>query len=367
MLHGTHERAKEARHVGSRWTSRRAIWITVFALAVATLVSVRVLDRSHETSNAVPDHVVGKVRQQGTRRAFSPDSWWNTPIAADAPDNYAETQILDYLRTAPESGGGCLRLAGAGGNPWGHPIYWARRSDPTYDVAGVRGDSPPELDTLRIPRDAQPASNTDGTMSIYDFRKGYVTALTDAAYDPESDSWTAAGATVTYLKSNGLHVNTGQSDDVRNRGTHRGNNGATSTVSWDMVHTGAVRHVLKVAAGPEVANRFVFPMVGSDGDYQGDDPAVPPQGLRMRIRPSVDLEAMNLNPEALIIARTLQRYGFYIGDSGGTTALKLEDTEAEGRGQLWDVSYDDLCRLPFTPDFWDVLPEGYAPTPSRGR
>ena len=35
---------------------------------------------------------------------------------------------------------------------------------------------------------------------------------------------------------------------------------------------------------------------------------------------------MDLQPEALVIARALQDYGFYIGDSGGTTALKLENT-----------------------------------------
>ena len=99
-------------------------------------------------------------------------------------------------------------------------------------------------------------------MSIYDRQKGYVVALSGAEYDADADAWSAEGATVTYLDSNGLHVATGRSDDPRNRGSHRGNNGATMAVELDEVRSGAVRHVLKVAAGPEVADRFVFPMVG---------------------------------------------------------------------------------------------------------
>jgi hypothetical protein len=297
-----------------------------------------------------------------TYRAFEPGSWWNTPLGPDAPLDPHGTQILRYLHSGPESGRGCLMLAGAGSSHWGTPIYWARPGDPTYDVTGVTGARPPELAQLRIPERAEPAANNDGSMSIYDLQKGYVVALTGANYDRSSDTWTASGATVTYLRSNGLHVATGKSDDPRNRGTHRGNNGATMAVAWREVLSGHVQHVLKVASGPEVANRFVFPMVGSDGDYEGHDAAVPPQGLRLRIRPDVDLRSLSLNPEALVIARALQRYGFYIGDSGGRTSLKLENTQAEGLGQKWRVPSDALCGLPFTPRYWDVIAEGYDPS-----
>jgi hypothetical protein len=30
---------------------------------------------------------------------------------------------------------------------------------------------------------------------------------------------------------------------------------------------------------------------------------------------------------------------------------------------VWDVTNQDLCGLPFSPAFWDVLPEGYNPSP----
>ncbi len=289
-------------------------------------------------------------------QAFTADSWWNTPVPLNAPQNPHEAQILDYLRTAPESGEGCLRLAGADHNPWGQPVYWAGPGDTRYNVSGLPPSRPPELSALRIPPKAEPANNSDGSMSVYDLNAGYVTLLTDAKYDARTDTWSASGATVTYLDSNGLIAATGQSDDPRNLGSHRGNNGATSVVRLDLVKAGDVNSVLKVASGPELANRAVFPMTGSDGDYVGTDPAVPPQGLRLRIKPDVNLDRMGMHPQALVIAKALQQYGMYLGDSGGTTALKLEDTRKEGRGQQWDVTAEDLCGLPFTPQVLGCAP-----------
>lgn len=295
-------------------------------------------------------------------RPFRDRSWWNTPVPANAPSDPAGAQVLDYLSTAPESGHGCLRLAGAQRNKWGQPAYWVRPGDPQYAVQDLPDQAPRELRHLRIPEGAQGADNSDGTMSVYDMGRGYVVLLTDAHYDAPTDTWSATGATVTYLDSNGLIDTAGRSGDPRNQGTHRGNNGATSYVRYDMVAAGDVRNVLKIASGPALANRGVFPMTGSDGTVTDPGVGAPPEGLRLRLKPSIDLRQLGLHPQALVIAKALQKYGVYLGDSGGTTALKLEDTRAEGRSQLWTVTADDLCMLPFTPQFWDVLPEGYDPS-----
>lgn len=340
--------------------ARRTLLAGVGALALVAVVGFA----SDGADESTPGPATPPPQRHGEPlRAFTADSWWNTPLPEDVPLNPAGQLILDYMSSAPEAGGGCLKLAGAVDGPWGQPIYWATPSDPSYDVKGIDADDrPPQLDDLRIPADAQPGDNNDGNMTVFDERRGYVVALTDADYDDSDDEWSASGGTVTYLDSNGLHVDTGRSDDKRNTGTHRGNNGAAMAARWDMVAAGEITHVLKVALGPESADRYVFPMVGSDGDYEGLAPEVPPQGLRLRIKPSVDLGRLRLHPQALVIAEALQTYGFYIGDSGGTTALKLENTVAEGRGQLWTVGSEDLCGLPFSPEYWDVLAEGYDPT-----
>lgn len=291
-------------------------------------------------------------------QAFAATSWWNTPVPDDAPQHGDETAVLDYLRTAPQNGGGFLRLAGAGKSPWGQPVFWASTGDTEYNVRWDSGNRPPELDSLRIPDNMQGAATSDGALTLFDRERGYVVAMTRAVHDSASDTWSVDGATVTYLDSNGLHSRNSRSDDPRNVGSHRGNNGATMMARLDQVQAGSIDNVLKISCGPECSTEHTFPMVGSDGD----SPTSPlTQGLRMRIRPDVNLDSLGLDPQALVIAKAAQKYGVYFGDSGGVTALKLENTVAEGRGQLWTVKNTGLSKIPFAPAFWDVLPEGYHP------
>ena len=87
-------------------------------------------------------------------------------------------------------------------------------------------------------------------MTVFDVRRGYVAMFTDAAYDEDSDTWSALRS-VAYLGSNGLSALLKQSNDPRNRGTHRGNNGAVASVRWDEVQNGSIDHVLKIAVGPD--------------------------------------------------------------------------------------------------------------------
>ncbi len=291
-------------------------------------------------------------------RAFSADSWWNMPLPADVPTHPNESAILEYMQTARQSQGGCLRLAGAS-NDWGQPVYWVGPEDPSYDVDVAISSPPPEVTSLRIPVGAASAPTSDAAMTVFDVDKGYVAALTGARFDPRLDTWTATGASVTYLDSDGLHSGTEQTLETRNAGSHRGNNGATMMARYDEVAAGAIDHVLKVASGPETSRHFVFPMIGSDGESRAAE--APAQGLRFRIRPDVDLDSVDLAPAARVIADALQSYGFYIGDSGGVTALKLENTRAQGRGELWTLPATALCSLPLSSQYWDVLPEGYFP------
>ncbi|MDH5372599.1 MAG: S-layer homology domain-containing protein, partial [Acidimicrobiia bacterium] len=55
---------------------------------------------------------------------------------------------------------------------------------------------------------------------------------------------------------------------------------------------------------------------------------------------------LGLSGQALVIARGLQDYGMIIADStGGAIVLMLEDTIAEGRGDLWNLERESLCAI----------------------
>jgi len=174
-------------------------------------------------------------------RAFSPDSWWNLPVPQNAPDNPGGDEILRYLSTPREAGEGCVHLAGSEGNSWGQSVHWAQPGDPTYRVTVEEPDAPPELLRLRIPRVARAAGNNDESMTIFDVDRGSTVALTDAAHDADAGAWSASGASVTYLDSNGLDARTGKSSDERNAGSRRGNNGAVMMARPGPFRRGRVR------------------------------------------------------------------------------------------------------------------------------
>ncbi|MBW3577937.1 MAG: hypothetical protein KY462_09420 [Actinobacteria bacterium] len=283
---------------------------------------------------------------------FTRDSYWNTPLEADAPVHPASDDMIDFLRRTNVDDG-CVHLVGVDGDPWGEPVYHARPADPEHEVRPTRYELPPEFARLRIPEAARPSANSDAEMVVFDRDRGYVAWFWHARYDRHNDRWSAGGGSIAYLASNGLDGRLPASDVPRNTGSHRGLNGAIVAVRYQEVASGSIDRVLKVAVR-ESGSGHVFPMVGSDGD--SDDPAAPPQGTRIRIAPDIDLDRLDLSPQARVIARALQDYGAVIGDStGGPIALKLED--APGRDEPWELGVRDLCDIPIDA-FQVVKPPG---------
>lgn len=98
---------------------------------------------------------------------------------------------------------------------------------------------------------------------------------------------------------------------------------------------------------------FVHPMVGAEGMKFGWGA----EGIRIRIKPSVDLTKRGLTPGGLVVARTLQTHGAYLGDNAGTgTALKAEQEHGQW-GTL--LTRDALQGL--TWDDFEFVQRGYQP------
>jgi len=99
-------------------------------------------------------------------------------------------------------------------------------------------------------------------------------------------------------------------------------------VDWGIANNTDLGHVLHLfMVETDSSAGHVHPMVGSESGKYGWGA----EGQRIAIDPGIDLTTRGLSPEALVVARTLQRYGAYLGDnSGGPTALKAEQ-ESAGR------------------------------------
>lgn len=321
---------------------------SLLAVALLLVAVVTACQHNPAATDAAPQGPPAATPDATGFRAFTADSYWNTPAtgARVHPDSEA---IIDFLRS-DSTADGCTLLSGIGSNEWGMPIYWASASDREYDVESTKYDVPPEFGSLRIPLGAKPMRGSDHEMVVYDLDRGTVAQLYRARYDEDRDRWTVRGGSIAYLDSNGLDGSLPESDDPRNRGTFRGYNGAVAAIRRDEVQKGSVEHVVKVGVNTAHVDH-VFPMTGSDGDLKKQ--RAPKQGMRLRIRSDVDLERYDLHPQALVIARALQTYGMMVADStGGPVELKLEDA-ANGREPAWEIREDALCAIPI--DSYEVV------------
>lgn len=290
-------------------------------------------------------------------RAFPATSYWNTPLPADAPVHKRSKRMIRFL--VKDNRANHIRLAGTDSDgAWGQPVYWADALAPAYRVRKTRYDLPPEFSSLRIPLGARPDPTSDSEMTIYDLERGYVAGLYEARFDASRGTWSAGGGDIYYLGSNGLHGDLKASDDDRNRG-HRGLPASTFAVRLDEILAGTIDHVLKIGVH-HTRSQHVFPMVG---DEDGTDAKyAPPEGTRIRIKPSVNVEALGLPLPALVIARALQRYGAIIGDqTGGDPILKVENVVAEGRGNLWSGLLDAGALSSIPLGAYQVIRAGYRP------
>lgn len=330
-----------------RWLHVPARWLPVLIGAVVLL----------HTSPSVPR---SGAQQAGDDLAFSESSYWNTPLPERAPIGRNSREILRYLRRV--SNADFVSLAGTSRTgEWGMPIYHAVDGDPVYDVANTCPTMlPPEFSQVRIPRGASADPTSDAAMTIYDRGQGLVFGLWRARYDAGRDAWSTCGGTVYYLGSNGLHGQLPDSDERRNVG-HRGIPPPTWAVRIAEIESRSIAHVLKIAV-PATRCRHVFPMVrdecGTTARY------APPEGTRIRIKPSIDLSRLRLSPAARVVARALQRYGAVIGDqSGRGVVLKVENTVMEGKGWLWQGVLDarSLSAIPL--NAYEVIRHGYRPGP----
>ncbi len=286
-------------------------------------------------------------------RAFSGSSYWNTPIPADAPrDVNSALYIADS--EVPTNSQNYLRLVGAPGSSqdYAEPIYWADEADPLVTVTPTLYGDPV---TMHIPADAQPAPGTDSQMTVYDLSADYRIVAGFHKVSVADGQWTAVGVDRWQLESNGLDGKLDGSNDSYNRG-HRGVPASVRAVRFDEILAGAINHRL-ACYWHATADSHFWPMVGHELGRGG----VVPEGIVVRIKPTIDLSQTKLTPAALTIARALQTYGCTVGDNSGSgNSLKLQ-RNADWRGLLLTAAA--LKSIPWND--WEFVQGGYRP-PTRG-
>ena len=296
---------------------------------------------------------------EGAFRFFSPTSFWNTPLPADAvldPRSAEMTAALDteVQREIRDGKGPAINTTA-----FSVPIYTVPADQPTVEV-NLRQSSPAAAlrsawRSVPLPDNAEPAAGTDhhlvvwqpSTDRLWEFwhlqrrfdgwEAGWGGAMQDVstssgAYGP--DSWPGAtpwwGASASSLSIAG------------------------GLITLEDLQQGKIDHVLAIALPAIRAGLYASPAQRTDG--KSSDPLSLPEGAHLRLDPSVDIGALNLPPLTRMIAEAAQRYGIVVRDGASSVALYAQDPTPTGKNPFSGPNgYFEGQRAPLKSFPWNRL------------
>ncbi len=260
-------------------------------------------------------------------RVFAPDSFWYRPIPQFAPlhPNSANF-VVEFLRQKQAYYG----TVSINTTAYACPIYVVGPDVKPVQVTEWdgqhKGFKDPKLAAqwraVPIPAYAAQADGTDAEMCIY---------------QPSTDSlwefWLSRQVNGQWQACWGG----GMQKASQNPGVWENYYGTTATslpfiggqITPDELRRGAIKHVMGIAlVDAEKPSVVSWPATRSDGFNPKDEPNRIPEGLRFRLDPNVNVEALNLSPVGKIIARAAQTYGFVVWDKAGAITLRADNPKS---------------------------------------
>ena len=228
----------------------------------------------------------------------------------------SSARMIDLLTAAAADGGFRVSL-----RQWSVPVYVATRRTPRVRVRLTAGWAPRNaMLRVPIPRRARADAQADGHLAIIDRARGC-----------EYDFWQARKG------SGGWSASWGNA--IRTRSTGIFPYGLSARASGFALTAGVIfpgelarrriNHAL-VFAYPHVRRGGpVRPATQSDGSES--IAGALPMGARLQLRPGLNLRGLGLKPWQMTIARALRRYGMFLGDTGGTVALRAVSPQSYTR------------------------------------
>lgn len=119
---------------------------------------------------------------------------------------------------------------------------------------------------------------------------------------------------------------------------------AAGLITREDVDRGSIDHALAIGlsnrSGSSIirAGSFASPAQRSDG--RSADPTSIPEGARLRLDPSLDIDSLPLSPFARMLAEAAQRYGMIVQDGSRSTVVYAEDPSPavrEGQANFYEA------------------------------
>jgi hypothetical protein len=258
--------------------------------------------------------------------AFPADNHWHAPVDG-LPVHPQSSAYVDSIG----AGEGVKADFGSGtweGGPIGIPITQVEGGQATVPVSFDYADES-EPGPYPIPADAlvEGGPDADGDRHVLVVDTGTCRLYELFAARPNGDgSWHAGSGAVYDLRANDLRPAGWTSADAAGLPITPG------LVRYEEVAAGRIDHAIRVTV-PSSQSTYVWPARHAASD--SGDAALPPMGLRLRLKAGADLSG--LGPQARVVAEAMQTYGVIVADNGSPWYLSGAPDEG------WDN--DDLQTL----------------------
>jgi hypothetical protein len=246
------------------------------------------------------------LRLPAARRCpvFPPNNAWNSrvdklPVAANSAQLIASIGLDSPVHA--DFGSGTWD-----GGPIGIPFDVVSKKTPRSRVSFEYAD---ESNRVRypIPRRVHIEGGTHATGDRHAILVDKSSCRLYELYDLRhtSHGWTAGSGAVWSLRSNHLRPAGWTSADAAGLPIFPG------LARWDEAARGKIDHALRFTAS-QTRRAYVYP--ARHYASSSDDPSLPPMGLRVRLKASVNVASFP--PQARVVLRALQRYGMILADNG---------------------------------------------------
>jgi len=259
-----------------------------------------------------------------TDAVFAANSFWYTPIPANAPlhpnsANYAKDIVRQknlYYKTVNINTG-----------EYSSPVYIAASNTATVKVTEwdcqkkgfLDKNLLPQWEAVPIPSYAVPSKGTDAEMTIYQPSTNTVWEFWQMR--KVNGQWQACwGGRMQNAKSN--------------VGVFPNRYGTTATslpflggqITAEELQRGEIRHAIGFSlVEAEHFTNFSWPASRSDGWNPYKVANRIPEGMRFRLDPRVNVDALPMTRTGKIIAKAAQKYGFIVWDKSGALAIRAQN------------------------------------------
>ncbi|MFG2973201.1 hypothetical protein ACGFYY_09370 [Streptomyces sp. NPDC048331] len=277
------------------------------------------------------------------------DSFWHAPVDGLPVHPKSDQYVASIGATEPlhpDFGSGLVE-----GRPFGIPLTVSQSTVPESKVSL---DYAEESDTsgYRIPPDARvengPASDGDRHVVVWDKALCRSYELFDAERQG-GNAWHAGSGAIFDLRSNALRPDGWTSADAAGLAILPG------LARYEEAAGGNVDHAIRITV-PRSDRSYVWPARHQAG--AASDDSLPPMGLRLRLKSSVDTSG--LAPQAKAVADALKKYGAIVADNGSPWYITGEENAG------WDNAQLDGLKAFKGSDFEAVDASGLQQAPDSG-